>query len=74
MDNGCGSGSCGCKGGSRQPPAAVLAAKALDGGYDAALVNSLTAPPYRSRPAPASPGPVASVNGVPLHPAGEYPD
>lgn len=76
MDNGCGSGSCGCKGGGGAPATAAPAGsfKALDGGYDAALVNSLTAPPpIPLTPRTGEPGPVASVNGVPLHEAGEYP-
>ena len=67
MDNGCGSGSCGCKGGSGAAATAAPAGsfKALDGGYDAALVNSLTAPPpIPLTPRTGEPGPVASVNGV----------
>ena len=74
MDNGCGSGSCGCKGGGTAT--AANTPKAVTGGYDAALVNSLTAPPpIPLVPGRASvPGPVASVNGVALHAAGEYPN
>ncbi len=74
MDNGCGSGSCGCKGGGIATAASTP--KAVTGGYDAALVNSLTAPP----PIPLVPGraivpgPVASVNGVALHAEGEHPN
>lgn len=75
MDNGCGSGSCGCKSGGATT---ALASPALlpQGGYDAALANSLTAPPpVPLVPGRASvPGPVASVNGVELHAQGEYPD
>ncbi|MES2975516.1 MAG: peptidylprolyl isomerase [Pseudomonadota bacterium] len=74
MDNGCGSGSCGCKGGGTATAASTP--KAVPGGYDAALVNSLTAPPpIPLVPGRASvPGPVASVNGVALHAEGEYPN
>lgn len=70
MDNGCGSGSCGCKSGGT----ATALSKPLDVGYDAALVNSLTAPPpIPLVPRTSGPGPVASVNGVALHEASEYP-
>ncbi len=74
MDNGCGSGSCGCKSGGAAT-AAPASFKPLDGGYDAALVNSLTAPPpIPLTPRTGEPGPVASVNGVPLLEEGEYPN
>lgn len=72
MDNGCGSGSCGCKSGGT---ATALSVKPQASGYDAALVNSLTAPPpVPLEPRSGEPGPVASVNGVPLHLADEYPN
>lgn len=72
MDNGCGSGSCGCKSGGAPT---ALTVKPLDGGYDAALVNSLTTPPpIPLTPRTGEPGPVASVNGVPLHLGDEYPN
>ena len=77
MDNGCGSGSCGCKsGGNAATPAADKSATAMTGGYDAAFANSLTAPPpVPLVPGRASvPGPVACVNGVLLHAQGEYPN